>query len=303
MVVNLKTKNDPASPTNHLGTTIRDLLAGWDRAGFGVCCRTMEVLLLRGECDRARKVLDRFIRRQAIDPPTLRSHVDEVLPERISGTLVRNGYLTLEAVDRASDADLLLLREIGPHAVGLIRDCIAAIRSGRALPVFDDTSDLHPDWELPDSSRVSPRLETPPPSCSRVSPRLAIPLNTEGTPNVPNIKEALAVLMESSGDALSEIDAEIASLTADIEQLKRMRKLLAPAGTTKRNAKPQAGGDYRALALRMVDAIKQHGPAKAKVIGERIGEDNYGYLGRCVRNCPDLLVKAKDGVIMLANAG
>jgi hypothetical protein len=269
----------PKQKTPQKREDIRDLLQTWDRAAYGIACRQIEILLLHGENEKAIGVLRGVIRRQSRAKPTLGSPLGDLLPIRIANMLEDGGYHTLAACDRASDAELLALKQCGPAAVELIRETVLCVVAGRPLPAADDFSDLEPDWELTTTL-----------------------FQTEGDRIVSQIEEALKVLLDSGDGAVREIDAKIARLTSEIENLKRMRKLLSPmAPQSNRLKTDSAKADWAQLSKTIAQVIREKGPLRAKEIGTLIGAD-YAHVGRIVRQFPDVLTKSPDGLIALADA-
>jgi hypothetical protein len=257
--------------------SFRELLLDWDRTAFGIACRKIEILLLHGENEKAIGVLRGVICRQSRALPTILSPLGDVLPLRIANLLEDGGYQTLWALQRATDAELLAVPNIGLCAVDLIRKTVACVVAGRPLPAADDLSDLEPDWDLP------------------------VLFQTEGDRIVSQIEEALKVLLESGDGAVKEIDAKISRLTSEIENLKRMRKLLSPMAPNSRLKTHSAKADWAELSKTIAEVIREKGPLRAKEIGTLIGAD-YAHVGRIARQFPDVLTRTPDGLIALADA-
>lgn len=258
---------------------IRDLLRTWDRAAYGIACRQIEILLLHGENEKAIGVLRGVIRRQSRAKPTINSPLGDLLPIRIANMLEDGGYYTLAACDRATDTELLALKNSGPATVQLIRETVQCVVAGRPLPAADDFSDLEPDWELPTTL-----------------------FQTEGDLIVSQIEEALKVLLDSGDSAVKEIDAKIARLTSEIENLKRMRKLLSPmAPQSNRLKSDSAKADWAQLSKTIAEVIREKGPMRATEIG-KITSIDFAHVGRIARQFPDVLTKRPDGLIALADA-
>lgn len=272
---------DRAKPANLKSMDIVDLLRLWDRAAFGITMRTIEILILRGDHTRAVDALRTHIRRQSPLAPTMQSPLADVLPIRIANLLEAAGFKTLIACQRASDAELLTVNGLGDGALELIRETVRCVESGRTPPQADDLSDLAPDWP-------APTLET------------GFYYQTEGERIVSRIEEALQVLLESGDTAVAEIDTKINRLTGEIENLKRMRKLLAPNAPSKTRT-GTGKADWSAMSQAIADVVREQGPLKAKAIAEIIGAD-YAHVGRIAKQFPNLLSKNADGLITLADA-
>lgn len=259
---------------------IRDLLQGWDRVAFGVACRQMEVLILRGQHDAALRVLRQQFRQKSPQRPTLQSPLVDVLPYRLADELESHGFTTLASVHGTTDEDLLAIANVGPSSIDLIRQTVRCVIARQPLPYQEDLSDLEPEWELP-----------------------VVSFQTEGERIVSRVEEALAVLLESGDAALAEIDAKIGKLNIEIDNLKRMRKLLAPAAPEGRKARgPYKSADFGDLAQQIAKVIKSKGPMKPSAVAEQLGLSNYTHIGRCVAATPELLAKNATGEITLADA-
>lgn len=266
---------------------IRDVLAAWDRASFGIACRKIEILLIHGENEKALGVFRGAMQRHSAIKPTLESPVADVLPYRLANMLDAAGYMTLAACHRAPDADLLALRNMGVANVDLLRQTIRCVLTKQPLPYNDDLSDLEPEWPLSiDDLIVSVTAPKP-----------------ESQMTMSKVEEALSLLLDSRDDALAEIDGKIEKLTVDIDNLKRMRKLLSPAVKTKSTGGAKATSGYRDMAERIVPILREHGPLRSKQIATLLGDNNFLYIARCAGACPELLVKNEEGLISLANAG
>jgi len=270
MITSVKQNERPLSKFEDF----HDLLSNWDRAAFGVACRRMEVLILRGQNEKAVGVLRSVMRVQGRVKLSLQSHVVEAFPYRLANALDLAGYATVQACKGATDAELLDVDGIGSGAVATLRNIIRCIVNGSETLPVEDLSDLEPDWDFGQG------------------------VFTKGDLIVSKVEEALAVLMESGGAAVAEIDAKISRLGSEIDNLKRMRKILAP--TVKNGSRTTLKGDYAELAKQVCELIKQNGPLKAREVAERLGSGNYTHIGRCVAACPSLLAKRSDGSITLA---
>lgn len=259
---------------------IRDLMLGWDRAAFGIACRKMEVLLLHGENDKALGVFRDMCRMQTRVRPTMQSPLVDVLPIRWANMFEEVGYKNLAALNHAKDQELLVLSGCGQATINLVRQTVRAVSAGKPLPTTEDLRDLEPEWDL--SS-----------------------FQTKGDLIVSRVEEALQVLMESGSDAVVEIDSKISRLNTEIDNLKRMRKLLSPISTSKGTGRNSSGtrasGDYTEMAQRIVEVIKSNGPLKASAIAEALGTTNYTHIGRCVTASPHLLSRNGHGEVILAS--
>jgi hypothetical protein len=288
--------------------SIDDLLKDWDRVAFGIACRKMEVLILKGQNTLAREVFESIMRRESRERPTIDSPVGFVLPVRLANPLDNAGYRTLSAVRAAKDEDLLNLPNFGLSSVDLVRETIAAVIACKPLPEAEDFTDLEPEWELDkaelavgDACRASPI-----PTCDS---RHESPTNQNGGIKTMSMKlhAALNDLLEAGEEAVSEIDAKIEKLTKQIAQLKQVRKLLDPTPVARNvrqhagsgeSKQPYGGGKVDGAVDRICDLIATEGPLSCKEIGEKLDLD-FAWVGRIVKRTPDRLVKLVDGAIDL----
>jgi hypothetical protein len=308
--------------------SIDDLLKDWDRVAFGIACRKMEVLILKGQNTLAREVFESIMRRESRERPTIDSPVGFVLPVRLANPLENAGYKTLSAVRAAKDEDLLNLPNFGLSSVDLVRETIAAVIACKPLPEADDFTDLEPEWELDeaaiavgnacralpagDACRASPVGDdcraSPIPTCDS---RHESPTNQNGEIKTMSMKlhAALNDLLEAGEEAVSEIDAKIEKLTKQIAQLKQVRKLLDPTPVARNvrqhaasgeSKQPYGGGKVDGAVDRICDLIAKQGPLSCKEIGEKLDLD-FAWVGRIVKRTPDRLVKLVDGAIDLVN--
>lgn len=266
----------------------------YDRARCGVAFRMIEVLMSHGENRRALGVLHALLYDGKRDAPTLDTYASVAFDYRTASMLESRGYHTLRDCMTATDAELLSIPNIGERILAAIRRAVQCVLDGQPLPDTDDLTELAYDWpphNCDGHDCIGPVVS---PVCPSGDLIVSIETSAES-----KVEATLSVLLESKEEALSEIDAKIDRLTADIANLKRMRKLLAPAGAGKPGGK-SADKDYSLLAERIVDAIAEHGPMRAKQVGKVLGEVNYTYIGRAVANSPALLRKRDDNVIELA---
>lgn len=270
-----------STPRDLRALSLEDLLAGWDRAAFGITMRTIEILILRGDHARAIDVLRSHIRCKSPAIPSMQSPLSDVLPIRIANILEDAGYTTLTACHHATDAQLLQLDNLGQTSLELIRETVRCVESDRTPPHIDDLSDLEPDWPAPTVDA-------------------GFHFQTEGERTVSKIEEALRVLLDSGETAIDEIDAKIVKLTGEIDNLKRMRKLLAPGTPSKARTGP-GKSDWAAMSQAIADVVRERGPLRAKAIAEIIGAD-YAHVGRITKQFPDLLTKNAEGEITLTDA-
>lgn len=190
---------------------IRDALAAWDRASFGIACRKIEILLIHGENEKALGVFRSAMQRHSAISPTIESPVADVLPYRLANMLDNAGYMTLAACHRATDADLMAIRNMGVANVDMLRKTIRCVLTKQPLPYTDDLSDLEPEWPLSIDDLHQP-----------ITTR-----QTEPSP-MSKIEEALSLLLQSGDETVKQIDAKIGDLTEQLDNLRRIRRLLVP---------------------------------------------------------------------------
>lgn len=219
-------------------TSIDDLLAVFDREAFGVFCRTLEVLILRGQDVRCHNLLVDFLAHHSVTQPTMASRVDEVLPVRIANALESAGYTTIAAASDASDANLQSIPNFGPESINLVRRIAKAIKAG----TFDrgmipqspggNDPDLAPDWDPPTVHDLYP-VFLPSPTEHYTVNNFSQP---GAQPSQPKDKVDLLVdmLLHNGTAAIAEIDKAIGELEEKLEGLRRVRKMLGGVAKPKR---------------------------------------------------------------------
>lgn len=272
---------------------IDELLERWNRDGFGVFCRTLEVLLIRGHNAAAMRLLQSFSGWTDPNPVSLASHVADVLPIRIANALESVGVLTLGAADKATDLELLKIDQIGEYGVQAIRAACAAARAGQRLEryVLEHEPSLAPDWEVDRDLAIAmcggctcQGVETGEVTAgTEVTKRRRI-VATDKT-DISGALAALAVLMENPTAAVAQIDAEIESLSAEIAALKRQRDLLMPPVRKVRDASKtgRLTNNVPELIDKLVTALESAGESmRPKDLSERTGIP-YCTIGKIVQ--------------------
>ena len=103
-------------------------LAAFDEESFGVFTRRLQVLLIRGDEQRARALFDEYLRKSPVTPPSMQDHVAAVFPVRVAMALEQRGYRTVMACDRAKDIELLSVRNVSVKTLAMIREKCSEIR-------------------------------------------------------------------------------------------------------------------------------------------------------------------------------
>ncbi len=126
-----------------------------------ICCRKMQVALIRRSSKMALSILSEFIRgmQTPIDVIDGSSHVSQVFSVRIANTLEQSGFYTLDSVDRASDEELLSkVSFLGPASLLVIRreSDLAKSAKPRARDYsFFQESTVVEDFKLNETSNTS----------------------------------------------------------------------------------------------------------------------------------------------------
>lgn len=260
------------------------LEARWDRAEFGVAMRRIEVLLSHGKRETAERVFQGILDACSPQLMTLESHVGDCLPTRTAELLERAGYQTLRSVGCAADEDLLSLPEIGPVVLREIRQTIDDARRGRPRQHTPWELNLYPDWELTACQ------------CHHAQ---------EQTMSTDKLKDALATLLVSAEEGVEQIDAEIAELSAQIESLRRVRKLLGGSSGGGRSGGGRSGPSPGSVSPKLLEKFQRLNESIAALLGEkgplspsRVAESlgtSYSMVGRAVKRSEEIY---SDGVLL-----
>lgn len=253
--------------------TVEALFDGWDRAAFGVVCRRLEILLARGEHQRAVRVFGGFVARDSPARPTMASPVVDVFHPSLAGMLEKGGYLTLEACRRASDDELREVQGLGLSNITTIRETVCCVEAGEPTPYIDDTSDLAPDW--------------PPPMAAV---QAVCPVGTQA---VNTVKEALQLLIKAGDTAVKELDQEIEAKEREIADLRRMRRMLAGE-----EVEPSQGSQVSDMFADVVEILEINGPMRPSRLA-KLAEADPSEIARCLRTFPDKLAKGETGLVSL----
>jgi hypothetical protein len=290
----LRTGLDPhLDGINHnlrFGGEIDELMARWNRDSFGVFCRTLEVLLIRGHNAAGKRLLQQFSGWTDPNPVSLASHVADVLPIRIANALESVGLLTLVASDKATDMELLRIDQIGVGGVQVIRAACAAARAGQRLEryVLEHEASLAPDWEVDRDLAIAMGGSC---TCQGVESE-EVTAGTEATErraivaadktDISGALAALAVLMENPTAAVAQIDSEIESLNAEIDALKRQRDLLMPP-TQRKQTYVRIKSNVSDRVDIIVGALRQAGESMTPKALELATEIPYCIIGKLVK--------------------
>lgn len=214
-----------------------ELLAQWDAARWSVACREMQIRIGRGCFEAAHRALSHFCRDTQPDFATLESHVAAVFPVRIANMLEEAGFATLRSVDNELDATLMAIPNFGDVCIGICRKTIAAVRAGTVPEICPD-DDL---GELIDSEhsyhlRTFNNFTHLRNSVITNQPREQMVMSTS-----EQIKQAMSLLMNDTGQALAVINKEIGDHEAEIIRLNKMRKFLG--GEPTKTYKPRESGE------------------------------------------------------------
>lgn len=275
-----------------------ELMEAWDRGEWGKFTRRLEILLLRGENEKAQRALQSFsgwVRSTAV---SLQDSVYDVLPMRLATAMEQAGYNTLIPIAAASDEELLAVRNIDRHSLRVIRTAIEAAEQGQRLERFVERNqpDLAPEWEIDweylaatcscSGACQSVIAMTPPAgdggNCTTPTKERAMgSINEKLSHNLA----AMMGLMEDSDRAVEQIDTEIASLQADIAKLQRLRDVIQPPPPKpKRNSgtRLRADTDVSSQVEQITHALqKSGGPKKPKELQEMTGIP-YTMIGKYV---------------------
>lgn len=111
-----------------------------------------------------------------------------------------------------------------------------------------------------------------------------------------DLSQAIEKLATADEVELEAIDEEIERLSLRIERLKRVRKVLG-GSSPKPKSNGSMKGDWPVLEAKIVAIVKESGPLRPKVIGQRMGV-NYTTIGK-IANASSKLTRLEDGTIEL----
>ena len=273
--------------------------SNWDRQAYLVVMRRIEILLMNNLQEKAVSVLRQFIAWSRPEPVSLSSPVGDVLPARIANSLEESGYDTLAAAAGATDSELLRLRIIGSTTVRLIRAAADAARKGQRLPEYiqDRASELRPEFEIDWDyfQQFEPQwndllLEYIDQSLPKESPME----KTTAVSAETNSLNLLLKSIESPEQTIAQLDVEIIKRQADLDNLRRLRRVLAVQSKPKWEGTPKNSEESEQKILAAVAAE----PKTCKQIQAATGLD-YAYVGRIAARS-DKLTRLPDGKIAAA---
>lgn len=131
----------------------QDLLERFDRTGFGVTMRTVEVLLIRGRKEEAVQKFRKFVDAK-ISVVTIDDSIHELLTGRFVEILFDAGYHTIRQLDVATDAELLSHAQIGEFIVSRIRNRIEQVKNAALLRKPREVK-LEPEWPVPSEDELA----------------------------------------------------------------------------------------------------------------------------------------------------
>jgi len=234
-------------------------LAEFDRVGFGLTMRKIEVLLLRDNPEKAVQCLWNFIAHKRLAMASMASHPAEVLPLKIANRLDDYGLQTLYAVAQCSDEEIAEVPEIGTHSVAKIRSVIDRVSRG-VFRITPHAPELEPEWE------VDIGVFKQEPEVTKIS-----------------IKDALSVILADREAGISELDAEIAEAESHVAELREMRAMLTSTTPEKRvlgQTKPSE--ETMELEQKIFEYIKINGPMTAKDTAAAL-QRHYVSIGNAVK--------------------
>lgn len=252
---------------------IRERLRSFDRVGFGVAMRTIELNLVFDRYELAKRAFQNFLVRSRRTPLAIDARVAECLPARLAERLHKEGYERMQSLDSVSDETLLALSDVGRHGVQLIREALAALHEGRLLYPGDEEGDLGPEWDIDFDSMKK-----------EVSEQMTTTERTE-----ISLADAIGVIENAGPEAVAEIDKKIASLTSKISQLKRMRKLLGGADPKPAGAIP----DWSELEEKIYQFVKVQGDSTALAISANCGDCGHTKVGKVVARSKRLVRRGR----------
>lgn len=258
-----------------VNVSIEKMLENFDRAKFGCAMRKIELLLCREDTDRARRVFDDLVRDCGKARLSLSSSVWEVYPYRIAGVLESRGYETVAAAGRASEADLLRSTQMGRIGADIVRTGYQAIAAGRRPPVWDQESDLanlEPDWPAPTVDEVMGSVKQEETKVETVAEYKTNGSAGQGSAVQTALSKAQQVveLLTSGSELLPEIDAEISRVEAQLDELRRVRRLLGKSASTPGSRSRSMDGDEDLIGG-MVELLGSRGPMSVAELSREAG--------------------------------
>ena len=188
-----------------------ECLQGFDHSRFGVLARALQVLLGHGAVDYAVAAVRQFAQQTRRRVATPSSQLVDVISIRTANALEQIGCTTVAAFLMLQDAEVLAVPNVGERVLADREQLRRELAAGVRLEEYGSDEDLAFDFFAADVPRdVLDYVE------GRMNQSLQ---------NV-SVMDALRVLAERGNEAAREIDVKIASLNAEIAQLKKMRSML-----------------------------------------------------------------------------
>lgn len=224
----------------------------YDRAGFGIVMRQVELqLLVHNNVDAAVRAVRHYAAKAAIETVDEGAWVCQCFPFRIAACLENAGYLTLSSVATASNEALMEIPNLGERGLRLIRETIRQIKAGNFAESYSDR-ELEPDWDL---------------VIENTQLRMAIvPEQTTTPTREMTVIDALTKLLAAPEEAIEQLDQEIQATTDHLDELKRMRKVLAAS-----QRKPNATQYDDQLEEKVRKLIETKGAMKPGAIANELG--------------------------------
>jgi len=190
-----------------------ECLRDFDHARFGVLARSLQILLAHGAMDYAIAAVRQFAVQTRRRVATPASQLVDVVPVRLANSLETIGCTTLSAFLKLRDVEVLSTPDVDVGALAIREQLRRELAAGRLLEACGGDEELAFDF-LADS--------VPHNVLDYVEGRM-----NQSVTNV-SVLDALKVLSERGDEAVREIDSKIAALRSEMDQLNKMRSMLAP---------------------------------------------------------------------------
>ncbi len=213
---------------------LADLLSTFDGVRWSAACREMQVRVLHGNIESAVGVLRRFAGDSKIPRATMESAVCSVFDVRTTNQLESAGYLTLRAVDGATDADLFAITNIGDVVLGVIRQTLQRVKDGFMY-----------ETAFGDEDMIERELFGGSPELSRLEMGKTMSTGTSNTTPISSglsaIEAAIRTITSNGGETLRVLDEKIVKLEDELDAARALRRSMAKMiGTTKADSAAKA---------------------------------------------------------------
>lgn len=272
-------------PTTQPHQLFEDAYRKFDKVKFGTVFRQIEVMAIRKNPVAAVEILKSYLGETDRRCATMDSAVTDLFNTRTANALLKNGYLSLTAIDEAKDEEFLAIENFSFKTVKEIRAVLQQVKAGKVFEGIDDP-DLY--FQIPVDS-------------AHTFNNQPIPFQKKDQKDMSDsISDAVGVLLDAPSAALAEINDRIEELETQIKRLKSVKKLLGggESTNTKKRRKNTLDREKWAVQISGVKSyIEDRGPARPGVIATAI-DSNALAVGRIANGCDEFFVNEEKEVCL-----